>query len=118
MRHAVMIVCLFAATSAVAQQGSKVGRDQQQEAPAPASTSQPTGRVADAGNGEIGQRQTRQETAPSINALERIKSRIANRVQNRIRSRIDTTYDPQANATSPFVVADDQARLKRRTGAR
>lgn len=63
--------------------------------------------------GQVGQRQTRAETAPATEPLERIQNRIANRVQSRIRNRIDRFYDPQANAASPFAVAADQSR---RTG--
>jgi hypothetical protein len=43
--------------------------------------------------------------------MARIASRINNRVQNRIHNRIDRSYDPQANATSPFAVAEDQTRI-------
>lgn len=57
-----------------------------------------------------GQRQKREDVAPNIEPLDRIESRIANRVQSRIRNRIDRFYDPQANATSPYVVAADQNR--------
>ena len=64
------------------------------------------GRTADAGTGLVGQRQTRDEAASNIKPLNRINNRVANRVQNRIRNRIDRYYDPQANATSPFKIAD------------
>jgi hypothetical protein len=69
------------------------------------------GRTADAGSGRIGQRQRREDGVSTIEPLGRIESRVANRVQSRIRNRIDRYYDPQANETSPFRVAGDQARF-------
>ncbi|WP_242121437.1 hypothetical protein [Sphingomonas lacusdianchii] len=62
--------------------------------------------------GQTGQRQTREEVAAEvgIEPMGRINGRIQNRVQSRIRNRIDRYYDPNANATSPFAVAGDQAR--------
>ena len=68
------------------------------------------GRTADAGAGEIGQRQTQEEAAPNIEPLGRINNRIENRLQNRLRNRIDRNYDPTANATAPFERAEDQTR--------
>ncbi|GGB91915.1 hypothetical protein GCM10011494_07860 [Novosphingobium endophyticum] len=65
------------------------------------------GRVAESAVGEVGQRQTREQA--NIEPMARINSRIANRVQNRIRNRIDRYYNPQANTTSPFEVAAEQA---------
>ncbi len=69
------------------------------------------GSTAQIGNGRIGLRQTREEAAPNVKPLARIQSRIASRVQSRLRTRIDRNYDPQANATSPFETASDQARV-------
>jgi len=72
------------------------------------------GRIANSSVGEVGQRQTRADMAPATEPMARITSRINNRVQNRIRNRIDRNYDPQANATSPFKVAEDQTRVRSR----
>lgn len=69
------------------------------------------GRTADAGSGQIGQRQRPEDDEYNIQPLGRVESRVANRVQNRIRNRIDRYYDPQANEISPFRVAGDQARV-------
>ncbi len=77
--------------------------------PAVAQTQQ-GGRIADSAVGEVGQRETRADPATGIRPMARIDNRIQNRVQSRIRNRIDRFYDPQANATSPFAVADEQAR--------
>lgn len=66
--------------------------------------------VAEAPAGEVGQRQTREDAAPNVEPMGRIANRIQNRLQNRVRNRIDRNYDPQANATSPFRVADEQTR--------
>lgn len=85
---------LLAATSAAAQESS-------------------SGRVASSVAGEVGQRQTREQTIAGIQPMARIGSRIQNRVQSRVRNRIDRFYDPQANAASPFQVASDQARTGR-----
>lgn len=62
--------------------------------------------------GRAGERQTRDQIAQDagIKPMARIEARIQNRVQSRIRNRIDRSYDPQANATSPFATAGDQAR--------
>lgn len=72
------------------------------------------GRVAETVVGRAGQRQTRADAAPNVQALDRINTRIGNRVQSRIRSRIDRNYNPQVNALSPFRVAEDQTRSVRR----
>lgn len=85
--------------------------------PASAQNTQ-SGRTAKIVNGEVGQRQARDEAAPNIQPLERISSRIQNRVQSRIRQRIDRNYTPQTDAASPFEVAGDQARNKNRIGPR
>jgi len=70
------------------------------------------GETARSAAGQAGQRQSREQIAQdaSIEPMARINGRIQNRVQSRIRNRIDRYYDPQANATSPFEVAGDQAR--------
>jgi P pilus assembly chaperone PapD len=82
--------------------------------PLPSANPVPNGRLSNAGNGQIGQRQTRRDTAANVPPLERIQGRVANRVQNRLRTRIDRFYDPQANAATPFRVASEQARTSRR----
>lgn len=76
--------------------------------PALAQETQP-GRAAMVAETEVGERQTREEAAPNIEPTRRISNRVQNRVQNRIRNRIDRNYNPQANATSPFEVAAEQA---------
>lgn len=68
------------------------------------------GRTAQSSVGQIGQRQGRGQAAEVIQLPGPTNSRIQNRVQSRIRNRIDRSYDPQANAVSPFEVAGDQAR--------
>src|SRR3546814_697962 len=79
-----------------------VARDRGQQQP---------GEVAKSAVGEVGQRQAREQNQANIEPMSRINSRIANRVQNRIRNRIDRSYDPVADATSPFETAADQARV-------
>ena len=87
----------------------------QQQQQTPLETNQ-AGRTARSSVGQVGQRQTRDTAAAEagIKPMARIQNRIQNRVQNRIRNRIDRNYDPQANATDPFVVAEDQARTSGR----
>lgn len=69
--------------------------------------------------GEVGQRQTREDVfQQQAQPMARIDSRINNRVQSRLRTRIDQTYDPQANATSPFEVATEQTRAVGRPSRR
>lgn len=79
-------------------------------------TDDQTGLTARSSVGQVGQRQTRDTAAErtGIKPMARIMSRVQNRVQNRIRNRIDHNYDPQANATSPFITAEDQARTSGR----
>lgn len=68
------------------------------------------GQTAEATSGRAGQRQTREAEAQlaDTNPLLRISNRVSNRVQSRLRNRIDRDYDPTANATSPFKVANEQ----------
>lgn len=72
----------------------------------------PTGQVARSPVGQAGQRQVTR--GAGAEPLARLDTRIANRVQSRIRNRIDSDYDPQADATSPFEVADEEARAPER----
>lgn len=76
------------------------------------------GETAASSAGRTGQRRTREQVAAQagIEPMGRISNRIQNRAQTRIRNRIDRYYDPQANATSPFVVAGEQARTAGRRG--
>ena len=117
------ISCTFAALSlvlssaAIAQdRGLSIESETQQAAenvPVAPSSSTPVisqGRAANAGNGQVGQRQSRADAAPSALPLDRVQGRIASRVQNRLRNRIDRFYDPQANAMTPFLVAGDRIR--------
>lgn len=84
---------------------------QQQQQQTPLQTNQ-AGRTAQSSAGQVGQRQTRDTAVQQagIKPMARIANRIQNRVQNRLRTRIDRNYDPQAYATDPFAVAEDQAR--------
>lgn len=66
------------------------------------------GQLAESVAGQLGQRQTAENSQAHIEPLGRLNNRIANRVQNRIRNRIDRYYDPRANTTSPFEVAAEQ----------
>ena len=72
------------------------------------------GTVAQSAVGQVGQRQQGTQPVAGIKPTARINNRIANRVESRIRNRIDKTYDPQANATSPFKVAADTAQTPTR----
>lgn len=68
------------------------------------------GQVPGSAVGEVGQRQTPEQTQTNVAPMARINTRISNRVQNRVRNRIDRFYDPLANSTSPFEVAADKSR--------
>ena len=68
------------------------------------------GRTADTGIGEVGRRQTAIDGVTSVEIAGRLRNRLPNRVENRIRTRSDRNYDPSANATSPFEVADEESR--------
>ncbi len=69
-------------------------------------------RVANSAVGEAGQRNTTAQLADRPGT--RLLGRLQNRVQSRLRNRIDRYYDPQANTTSPFAVAAEQAQAKDR----
>lgn len=71
---------------------------------------QQLGEVAESAAGKVGQRETREQTQANIEPMARINNRVPNRIQNRIHNRIDRYYNPQANVTSPFDVAAEQAR--------
>ena len=68
------------------------------------------GRTAETAVGEVGQRKTTSAAAPNVEPMRRVNNRIENRVRNRIANRIDRSYDPRANATEPFRLADDDVR--------
>lgn len=87
----------------------------EEASPSPLVVDPPAARTPETGAGRIGQRQSRGEAAreAGIEPMARINNRIANRVQSRIRNRIGPSYNPRANATSPFEVASDQVRSKR-----
>lgn len=106
----IVLLCLVA-TPALAQdiQTARIGTTASREA-SQNPLGQETEHTASLESGELGQRQTRDEAAPNIEPLGRISNRVQNRVQNRIRNRIDRYYSPQANAASPFEVANDRAR--------
>lgn len=94
---ALNVLLLAALSSAAMAQDKEYEQEQPQE-------------VAESAIGKVGQRQTREMTQTHVEPMSRINNRIANRVQNRIRNRLDRYYDPQANATSPYAVAAEQAR--------
>lgn len=112
MRTAPFLLALCLSAPALAQDRYQ---DDAQDQVAPVQQPLPEtrqGETARSAAGQTGQRQTREELAAEvgIEPMGRINGRIQNRVQSRIRNRIDRYYDPQANATSPFTVAGDQAR--------
>lgn len=112
MRIASLLLALCMSTPVLAQDRYL---DDAQDQVAPVQQPLPEtrqGETARPAAGQTGQRQTREEVAAEagIEPMGRINGRIQNRVQSRIRNRIDRYYDPQANATSPFTVAGDQAR--------
>lgn len=79
---------------------------------APASAQQETGgRVADSAVGEVGQRQSRSQSATNAQPMDRIDNRIRNRVNLRIRNRIDRFYEAQGDAASSFDTASDRTRI-------
>ena len=115
--HVVAFGCLLAALPAAGQVRPSapmtVEEDTTPIAPLPPRTmtnSSQAGRVADSSVGQVGQRQGRAQLNPTVQPMARISNRIQNRVQSRIRNRIDRAYDPQANAASPFAVAEDETR--------
>lgn len=123
IRMAVAAAVLLAAMPAAAQVRTPPPTDQDDEQPVPQPQQQPTqprtneaGRVAESSVGQVGQRQTRESAATEtgIKPMARIASRVQNRVQNRVRNRIDRDYDPRANATDPFAVAEDQTKTSGR----
>lgn len=102
-------LALLASASAMAQNERSDGRE---ELPPPVIIDADVGHTSNVNGNRVGQRQTREQSAPlaGVTPMTRINSRVANRVQSRFRNRIDRYYDPSANATSPFKVAEAQAR--------
>lgn len=83
--------------------------------PATASTTQgdglrDAGRTADAGSGEIGQRQDAQEAVPFIAPTARISNRVPNRLQTRLQNRIDRTYRGDVDASSSYEQTQEAVR--------
>lgn len=110
--HYLSFVLLPFACPATAQDGSRLDVDTVASEPLPIVRSPVTSSPSAITIGRAGQRQSREQIAQDagIKPMARINGRIRNRVESRIRNRIDRYYDPQANATSPFEVAGDQAR--------
>lgn len=98
--------CLIALSPAMAE-GYNGQAEDQSSLPAAAIGRQVSQTVTTT-NGQVGQRQTREQIRPNAAPLDRIQSRITSRVQNRLRNRVDRYYDPQADATSSFDAADQQ----------
>jgi hypothetical protein len=68
------------------------------------------GRVSKSTAGVAGQRQSAANAQALSRPLARVTSRVPNRIELRLRSRIDSNYDPQANARSPFALAEQRSR--------
>lgn len=102
MRSILLLTLLMYVVPAVAQ-------DRDQAPPPLPETRQ--GETARSAAGQVGLRQSREQVGADsgLEPMGRINGRIQNRVQARVRNRIDRYYDPRANATSPFVVASEQA---------
>ena len=101
---------LMATAPAWAQDASGIAVDPDLEQLPPPQSTTPAphvGQTADSAVGQVGARQTRDQVE-SVYPMARINNRIQNRVQARIRNRIDRNYDPRANATSPFKIADQE----------
>ncbi len=87
-------------------------QDDVTQPPQPETPPMRVNRVANSAVGEAGQRNTTAQLADRPGT--RLLGRVQNRVQSRLRNRIDRYYDPQANTTSPFAVAAEQAQAKNR----
>lgn len=103
-----------ATSSARSEDEEQTVVQQRQQTPLQTNTS---GLTAQSAAGQVGQRQTRDTAAQQVGIapMARIENRVQNRVQNRVRNRIDRYYDPSANATDPFAVAEDQTRTSGRS---
>jgi len=60
--------------------------------------------------GQAGQRQTREQVAPSIRPLARIANRINGRVDNRLETRMSRNSDVRNGASSAIEAADARTR--------
>src|SRR3546814_20332808 len=68
-----------------------------------------SGQVADSAVGQVGQRQTDENSQANIEPMGRRNNGIPNRVQTRIRNRNDRIYDPHALALPTLDVATPQS---------
>lgn len=57
-----------------------------------------------------GVRQTKRDTAPGAQPLDRLVTRIENRVRNRVENRLDRDYDPQAEPAVSYAEATRRTR--------
>ena len=118
---AIALVATLLATASVSAQDQRHGEqpgyasdlDTPFQGPPPADEDdtgkKKAGTVAISSVGTAGQRLEPGQGSANIKPMARLNTRIANRVQSRVRNRIDRYYDPEANATSPFKIAADQA---------
>ena len=67
-------------------------------------------RTADIGIGQVGQRQSSSQAAPSISTTKRVNNRIQSRINNRIENRIDRDFQEGDDNTDAFERAVEQAR--------
>lgn len=107
-----LALALVASSSARAQSATAAQPPARADLPRYPTQSTPVSpyRVTPSAAGEAGRRQTRDQEIGNIAPAARISNRVANRVQSRLRNRIDRNYDPQANASSPFAVAEARSR--------
>lgn len=68
------------------------------------------GRTADIGIGQVGQRQSSSDAAPSISTTKRLNNRIQNRINNRIENRVDRDFQEFDGNSDAFERAGDQRR--------
>lgn len=57
-----------------------------------------------------GLRQTKRDTAPGAQPLDRLVTRVENRVRNRVENRLDRDYNPQADPAASYSEATRRTR--------
>lgn len=69
-----------------------------------------SGRTADTGIGEVGERQTKDTSAANIAPMGRVENRLSNRIHGRYNNRLDRFQYPDVTGSAAFTAAEKETR--------